>query len=677
MSSRSEKSIRNKSRFAACFVVLLLLTLLCLSLTSCSCFSSEIVIKQLDIRLDLQEDGKTYFTETSRAAFSDQDSKWWNYYRLIDDEDLLEKMEEDPSAFEIVGDSFRVDGTPIEFVGAIDLSAPGAKATYTALYSDRPVGYFFVRTSGKDKGIEIGVILPSFRSGTRTISYQYAIKGLVSGIADEAVFYYKYVSESNSMDIEKMSVTVNFPVEEGNLRSWLHVSGNAEGAWKQSADKKSVSILAEDISAGEYVESRMLLGKSHYALYSTDPLVTSVDIENEEADWKAAYDRKKNIYLAITILDYVLGALSLGLGVLFIFILKRKNRPLDLPDKPLYYRDIPEGYTGGEVSPLYFYYSNENYLDESISATMLELVRLRYITIAPDEKKKNAVITVLKQDEEDALRTHQKYVIEMLLAVKPLGTSFTMKEFESFGKSNPDRIMHIVEKYKAAILNKTQRDGAYRKENRARRSLRKFFTSMVFAGIVVVAISGITSFLGVPGMFFFGAGLLLGGLVSFLFGRKVKTPLTPAGQKEYDKLAGLSKYMQEFSLMKEHEIPALVLWEDYMVFATAMGIADKVAEQLEISYPEFKAMQTNGFGATDFMILYFFSPSFRLMTGLNFVGNVANIIRSVQIAQRAMKAGEIAGKLGGIAGGGSGRGSGSSFHGGGGGFSGGGFGGRR
>ena len=673
MISPFEKRIRNKSHFAACFVMVLVVAfLLCLLFTSCFLFSSEIVIKRLDITVDLGADGTTVFTETSKARFSDQDSDWWNYYRIIDDQSLLANMGKEGSYFTIDKNSFYVDGEQVEFVGAIDLSPSDAKDTYTRLYSDRAVGYFYARPN---EGVEIGVIMPRFSSGTRTISYKYAIKGIVTGIADEAVFYYKYLSEINTMEVEKMKVTVNFPVAENNLRAWLHASESGVGIWKQSEDKTSVTVEVEDVSPGEYVESRMLLGKSHYLLYETDSSVTSVDVENEEAAWEASYRREQNIRLFFTIADYVLAVLALASGVVFFIILKKKNRPLDLPDSPIYCRDIPEGYTGGEVSPLYFHYSNENYLDESISATMLELVRLRFITITPDEGKKSAVITVLKRDEENELRSHQKFVIEMLLAVKPLGTSFTMKEFETFGRAYPERIMHSVEKYKAAILNKSERDGAYRKKNTARLAVQKFFTSMVAAGVVVVTVSGFTSFMLSQGMFFFGAGLILGGLLAFLLGRKVKTPLTPAGQREYDKLHALAKYMQEFSLMKEHELPELVLWEDYMVFATAMGIADKVAEQLEISYPEFREMRTSGFTTGDFMILYFFSPSFRMMTGLNFIGNVANVIRSVQMAQRAMKAGEFARRVGGSIGGG--RGGGSSFHGGGGGFSGGGFGGRR
>ena len=669
-------NIQNKSklRIAACFVVILMLLAACLPMmTSCKIFSSEIVIKQLTIDVNVGENGMTTFTETAKAKFSEQDTDWWNFYRIIDDQKLISALRKEGN-FSIDKDSFYLDGVQIPFEGAIDLDAADAKDKYTSgKYATSAVGYFYARESG----VEIGVIMPEFSSGTHTISYSYSVKGIVTDIVDASVFYYQYLSEINTMDVEKLSVKVSFPVEEPSLRAWLHVSASAVGVWKQSEDKKSVIIEAEDISAGEYIESRMLLGKGTYAAGSVDNSMTAQQVEEEEQEWYDAYERERKLRLAITILDYILAVLAVGAGVLYIFYAKKKNQPMELPDAPIYCRDIPEGYTGGEVSPLYFYYSNENYIDESISATMLELVRLKYITIAPDEGKKNAVITVLKKDEEDELRTHQKYVIDMLLMVKPLGTPFTMKEFEKCAKTNYEKFMHMVEKYKAAILNKSQREGSYRKNNPGRERAQKFATGMIGAGFAVEVLSGFTSFLLSAGMTFFGAGLIIGGLIAFLALRKLKAPLTLTGQKEYNNLKGLAKYMQEFSLMEEHEIPELVLWEDYMIFATAMGIADKVAEQLEIAYPEFKQISASGFDADRFLILYFFSRSFRGMTGLNFVGNVANVIRSVQIAQKAAQAAELAKKVGGTLGGGSGRGGGSSFHGGGGGFHGGGFGGRR
>ena len=657
---------RGKS-FAACLILfILLVTLATFTLTSCDLFGTDVYLNYLQMDVEIEEGGSLYITEESEAYFTPQDTNWWNYYRLIDDEHVTD--------YEIITGEAYVDGKKVDFAPQ-PLNLDEHDSDYwKALYHGQTLGY----SNYNDKGLEIGFIMPEFSSGKHTFKCSYRLKNFLTGVADAAVFSYQYLSENNSMNVKKLIATVSFPQAENGLSDttgWLHISANAVGAWKIAEDNTSVSVLVEDISAGEYIESRLLLDKTHYTLLASnvDNDDSSVNIKREEKAWQDAYERERKFRLAVTILDYAFAVLAVAFGIAAIFYFKKKYRPLELPDAPIYYRDIPEGYTGGEVSPLYFYYSNENYTDESISATMLELVRKGYISILPDEKEKSARVTVLKQDENDEIPTHQKLVIEMLTFPKPMGESFTMKELEAFGKNNPGKMMHWVDKYRAAILNKTQRDGVYPKKNTLLEKVNKFITKMVGFGIAVVVLSGVANHFVGQGVFFFGGGVLLGALISYIFLRRLKTPLPLQGQKEYDKLHALGKYMQEFSMMEDHEIPELTLWEDYMVFATAMGIADKVAKQLEIAYPEFKRMSEKSFHADGFFILYFFSPSFRVMSGLNFLGNVSNVMRSVNIAQKAMRAGQIASKLGGISGG---RG-GSGFHGGGGGFHGGGFGARR
>lgn len=74
--------------------------------------------------------------------------------------------------------------------------------------------------------------------------------------------------------------------------------------------------------------------------------------------------------------------------------------------------------------------------------------------------------------------------------------------------------------------------------------------------------------------------------------------LTQKGINEQEKWRALKRYMEEFSLLNEREVPELVLWEKYLVYATAFGIADKVLEQLKIKYPELideNYMISNGY----------------------------------------------------------------------------------
>ncbi len=49
---------------------------------------------------------------------------------------------------------------------------------------------------------------------------------------------------------------------------------------------------------------------------------------------------------------------------------------------------------------------------------------------------------------------------------------------------------------------------------------------------------------------------------------------------------GLKKYMEDFSMLDKREIPEIVIWEQFLVYATAFGIADKVIKQLKAVYKE-------------------------------------------------------------------------------------------
>lgn len=69
--------------------------------------------------------------------------------------------------------------------------------------------------------------------------------------------------------------------------------------------------------------------------------------------------------------------------------------------------------------------------------------------------------------------------------------------------------------------------------------------------------------------------------------------------------------MQEFSLLKEKQVPDLVIWEKFLVYATVFGIADKVIKQLKIVYPNMEEISCiNNYTYLYFMMHTNFSTSF-------------------------------------------------------------------
>ena len=72
------------------------------------------------------------------------------------------------------------------------------------------------------------------------------------------------------------------------------------------------------------------------------------------------------------------------------------------------------------------------------------------------------------------------------------------------------------------------------------------------------------------------------------------TGFTQKGINEKELWNGLKRYMLDFSLLKEREVPELVLWEKYLVYATAFGISERVINQLKIVYPQITSGELVG-----------------------------------------------------------------------------------
>ena len=56
---------------------------------------------------------------------------------------------------------------------------------------------------------------------------------------------------------------------------------------------------------------------------------------------------------------------------------------------------------------------------------------------------------------------------------------------------------------------------------------------------------------------------------------------TSAGQEENRKIVGFKKFLEDTTLIKQRTTPEVALWRDYLIFASLIGVADKVAKELK------------------------------------------------------------------------------------------------
>lgn len=79
--------------------------------------------------------------------------------------------------------------------------------------------------------------------------------------------------------------------------------------------------------------------------------------------------------------------------------------------------------------------------------------------------------------------------------------------------------------------------------------------------------------------------LIRGGCYKGAVCQGVKS-LTPQGQRQLDEILGLKRFMLDFSLIHERGIKETLIWQDYLIYAHLLGIADKVIHQIRKLYPE-------------------------------------------------------------------------------------------
>ena len=89
---------------------------------------------------------------------------------------------------------------------------------------------------------------------------------------------------------------------------------------------------------------------------------------------------------------------------------------------------------------------------------------------------------------------------------------------------------------------------------------------------------------------------------------KTKYQIDSSMMIEAEQMAGLKKFLKEFTLIKEREPIEVNLWDEYLMYAQIFGIADEVASKFKKLYPELiEVMDKSGFDYDTLIFIHTFS----------------------------------------------------------------------
>ncbi len=467
-------------------------------------------------------------------------------------------------------------------------------------------------------------------SSTKKYKISYTVEDAITKYSDYAELYWQFVGSDFEVSADKITGTITLPSQaqsKDDIKVWGHTEDLNGEIYVTDLDE--ISFELDGFNSGRYVEIRTLFPTS--MIVSTSR-IHDVDILNDVIEEETLWANEANarrarrdatnflITLVVIIVCILLSVFSILRAIKQAnkFKGKSKYRPTQELE---YYRDLPRK-NATPAQSLYVYFETksgiaDNDIGKVVSATLLNLNLKKHLEFQVEKEKNKEKITIkiLNTDTSD-LSADEKVIFEFLQKACKDSNEITVKDFEKYIKrtSTTDILAlktNINGQTKRELINQQIYDPEQEKVYKKQSSQTTIYAIIIFFAIFAIAFtSEFLNVFGYIGIF----GLIVCQVIAIVINSKTLNKInvyTQKGIDEKEMWRGLKKYMEDFSMLDKREVPEIAIWEHFLVFATAFGIADKVLKQLKVVYPNIENdLNVNTYTCMYFMMNTNFSRSF-------------------------------------------------------------------
>ena len=500
-------------------------------------FAANYRIEKLDIEANLQKDGSmvvseavTYDIDEINGVYFDIDAK--GFGELED----LQVFEDDPNT-----SSFK----------EVDTS------NYEVSVSDE---LYRIKLYSKN------------HNNRRTFKFVYKLPEAITVYDDVAQFNRKMVGKEWQQGINYITAKVIIPVSASYDNSNILVFGHGPLTGEVDKEGNTVVYRLNNYYPGDFLEAHILMEPEIFSEYNKSKIVHKdmkqklLDMEAKLAD-EANAERDKAIRqqeminkvfekpgLIFGVLSSIWGALMYYIHVIF----KRKNKVKNSVGK--YLRELPDNSSPALVGG----FMTNSINDNEILATIVDLVRRKVLTL--ENSDKNSIIILTGNTEN--LSAQEKAIVDIYINDFGDGKSLDLKSFGFFQKV-PMSVARKFEKWRAMVQSEMDRKNLTYQGLGCLGVIFFAFFPMIFtfAGLVIGMITGNKMFLLIVVM----------GIILFVSGAKARYPRKELAEAK-DKWQAFKNFLSDYSQLEEAKITSVHLWEQYFVYAVALGVSDKVVK---------------------------------------------------------------------------------------------------
>ena len=406
----------------------------------------------------------------------------------------------------------------------------------------------------------------------RTFKFVYKLPEAITVYDDVAQFNRKMVGKEWQQGINYITAKVIIPVPVSYDNSNILVFGHGPLTGEVDKEGNTVVYRLNNYYPGDFLEAHILMEPEIFSEYNKSKIVHKdmkqklLDMEAKLAD-EANAERDKAIRqqeminkvfekpgLIFGVLSSIWGALMYYIHVIF----KRKNKVKNSVGK--YLRELPDNSSPALVGG----FMTNSINDNEILATIVDLVRRKILTL--ENSDKNSIIILTGSTEN--LSAQEKAIVDIYINDFGDGKSLDLKSFGFFQKV-PMSVARKFEKWRAMVQSEMNRKNLTYQGLGCLGVIFFAFFPMIFtfAGLVIGMITGNKMFLLIVVM----------GIILFVSGAKARYPRKELAEAK-DKWQAFKNFLSDYSQLEEAKITSVHLWEQYFVYAVALGVSDKVVK---------------------------------------------------------------------------------------------------
>ena len=410
----------------------------------------------------------------------------------------------------------------------------------------------------------------------RTFKFVYKLPEAITVYDDVAQFNRKMVGQEWQQGIKYITAKVIVPVPTDYDNSNILVFGHGPLTGEVDKVENTVVYKLDDYYPGDFLEAHILMEPEIFSEYDKSKIIHKdmkqelLDMEAKLAD-EANAERDKTIRKQEMINKVfekpglIFGVLSSIWGVLMFYIYgiyRRRNRVKNSVGK--YLRELPDDSSPALVGS----FMTDSISGNEILATIVDLIRRKILRLETSEEK--SIITLVGNTEK--LSAQERVIVDIYINDFGDGKSLDLKSFGFFQKV-PMSTARKFEKWKTIIQSEMNRKDLVFEgfkgmgKNLFYKSLCGIILGIKFFGNILEKAMESKMFLII----------IIMGVILFISLTKARYPRKELAEAK-DKWQAFKNFLSDYSQLEEAKITSVHLWEQYFVYAVALGVSDKVVK---------------------------------------------------------------------------------------------------